>query len=86
MKNISNRDPKKSFNVFLLTKLQDLLIDNLQLDRKDLPTVAACLQAFVHYQENIQAMVKASVAQENLSDLHALMKQMWVRKPARDSL
>lgn len=80
MKMIANRNPVKSLNDFLLKKLQDLLIENLPVTRDELPSIASCLQAFVKFDENMQKMVKSSVAQENLSDLHALIKLMWVER------
>lgn len=78
MKMIAKCDPKKSLNDFLLKKLQDLLIDNLEVAREELPTIASCLHAYVRFEENLHKMVKTSVSQENLSALHALIKEMWV--------
>lgn len=68
MKLIQNRDPDEKLKLVLLNELQDVLIEYLNVERGDIPTIASCLQEFVRFDENMDNMISSSVAQLFLTD------------------
>lgn len=80
MKNISKRDPIASLNENFLIRLQDVLVENLHVGREEIPTIEACLEAFVRHEEKMQTMISSNVNLENFKKIHEVMKQMWVKK------
>jgi hypothetical protein len=76
MKIVSKRDPVASLNENFLGKLQDVMIENLQMKREELSTIAACLQAYVKYEEEIKVMVKSTVSLENFRKVNDVLKEM----------
>lgn len=76
MKIAVKRDPDAALNEFILKKLQDLVIEKLGLKREQLPTVVECLEELVRHHDNIASMVKASVNEENPSELAEVMQEM----------
>lgn len=76
MKNISKRDPIASLNENFLIRLQDVLVENLHVGREEIPTIEACLEAFVRHEEKMQTMISSNVNLENFKKIHEVMKQM----------
>jgi hypothetical protein len=76
MKVSSKRDPIANLNENFLSKLQEVLIENLPVDREELTTIEACLETYVKHEEKLQSMVKASVNMENFKKIHEVMKEM----------
>lgn len=76
MKVAASRDPTASFNDFFFKKLQDMLTENLpNVERSDLPNLSACIQEYMSFSDKTQKVIKSSVNQENLSELHEVMRQ-----------
>lgn len=77
MKSVANSNPVASLHEFYLKKLQDLLSENLSINRDELKTIAVCLQEFVKHDEINLRIIKQNVDQELLSQLHEEMTKMW---------
>lgn len=76
MKLIQNRDPDEKLKSIFLNELQDVLIENLNVERNEIATIADCLQMFLRFDGNLCNMIKSSVAQEYLSDERQHIQQM----------
>lgn len=76
MKIISKRDPVAALNENFLTKLQEILMENLSVERDEIPTIEACLEVYVKHEEKLQAMVTSSVKLENFKRINEIMKEM----------
>lgn len=76
MKIIGNRNPVVTLNANFLATLQDVLMENLSLERDEIQTVEACLEAYVKHEERIQTLTQSSVKQENLKKINEVLKQM----------
>lgn len=76
MKLIQNRDPDEKLKTILLNELQDALIEHLNVERSEVPTIASCLHEFLRFEENLQSMISSSVAQLHLKDQRDNIKEM----------
>jgi hypothetical protein len=76
MKISSKRDPIANLNENFLSKLQEVLLENLPVEREELTTIEACLETYVKHEEKMQSMVNASVNMENFKKIHEVMKEM----------
>lgn len=76
MKLVAKRDPALSINENILNKLQDAMVENLQMKRQDLPTITSCIQAYVKHEESFQVMVKTTVALDNFKKFNDVFKEM----------
>ena len=76
MKIIGNRDPVATLNANFLATLQNVLLENLPLERDEIQTLEACLEAYVKHEERIQILTQSSVKQENFKKIDEVLKQM----------
>jgi adenylosuccinate lyase len=76
MKIISKRNPKASLSEFFLKRIQDILVNYLSVKKEEIASVLQCLQEYVKHEENMQAMIKASLRQENLHKIVEVMNQL----------
>lgn len=76
MKFVAKRDPMALLNANFLTQLQNVLVSNLPVTREDLPTIAACLQIYLNYEDSMKTMLKSAVSQENFTKVNQVLKEM----------
>lgn len=78
MKSVAKRDPVASLNENFLNQLQDVMTENLPVNKEDLPTITTCLQTYLKHEESIKLMVNSTVALENFRKVDEVLKTMWV--------
>lgn len=76
LKALNRRDPAVALNENFLSKLQDILVENLLVSREEVTTIEACLATYVKHEEKMQSMVSSCANLENFKKVQEAMKEM----------
>lgn len=70
------RKQESTMNQHLLKMLQDLLVEQLHMEQNQLPSINACLQELINFNQNVQSITTNLRGTPNYRRMHEMIQKM----------